>query len=103
MDRKNWVGITLPILSENDSECIEAAVSSHHGVLCYYMLTENVWLCIIEQEINLFDNYNRSSRTPRPGFSLFECYGQKIGLIFSKHNSVLVFLMGQDPTCPGNN
>ena len=37
------------------------------------------------------------------GFGLFECYGQKIGLIFSKHNSVLVFLMGQNPECPGYN
>ena len=31
------------------------------------------------------DTTKRSSRTPRPGFSLFECYRQKISLIFSKH------------------
>ena len=36
----------------------------------------------------------------RPGFSLFECIRQKIGLIFCKHDSVLVFLMGQNPKCP---
>ena len=34
-------------------------------------------------------------RAPRPGFSLFECYIQKI--------NVLVFLMGQNPKCPGYN
>ena len=28
---------------------------------------------------------------------------KKVGLIFSKHNSVLVFLMGQNPKCPGYN
>ena len=33
------------------------------------------------------------SRTPKPSFSLFECSRQKI--------SVLVFLMGQNPKCPG--
>ena len=48
-------------------------------------------------------NCNRSSRIARPGFSLFECYRQKIGLIFSKHDSVLVFLMGQNPKCWGYN
>ena len=35
-----------------------------------------------------------------PDFSLFECYRQKIGLIFSKHNSIP--LMGQNPKCLGN-
>ena len=39
-------------------------------------------------------------KTPKPGVSLFECYRQKIGLIFSKHNSVLVFVMGQNLKCP---
>ena len=34
---------------------------------------------------------------------LFECYRQKIGLIFSKHNNVLVSLMGQNTKCPGYN
>ena len=53
--------------------------------------------------LNKTYNQNRSSRTPRPGFSLFECYIQKIGAIFSKHNSVLVFLVGQNPKCPGYN
>ena len=44
---------------------------------------------------NVLYNKKRSSQTPRPGFSLFECYKQKL--------SVLVFLMGQDPKCPGYN
>ena len=44
----------------------------------------------------LYNNNNkRSSRTPRPGFSLFECHWRKI--------SVLVFLMGQNPKCSGYN
>ena len=28
--------------------------------------------------IKLYTNYKMSSRTPRPGFSLFECYRQKL-------------------------
>ena len=40
---------------------------------------------------NLNLNYKRSSRTPRPGFSLLECYRQKI--------IVLVFLIVQNPKC----
>ena len=45
----------------------------------------------------------QESRTLMPGFNLFQSYRQKNGLIFSKQNSVLVFLMGQNPKCPGNN
>ena len=30
----------------------------------------------------------KSSRTPRPGFRLYECYRQKFGLIFCKHNCI---------------
>ena len=36
-----------------------------------------------------------SFQTPGSGFSLFECYRQKIGLIFSKQNSVLISLKGR--------
>ena len=36
-------------------------------------------------------NWKWSSRSPRRGFSLLECYRQKI--------SVLVFLIGQNPIC----
>ena len=48
----------------------------------------------VEHNISL--NYKKSSRTPRPGFSLFECFRQKLGIIFCKI-AVLVFLMGQNP------
>ena len=38
----------------------------------------------------------------KPGFSLFECFRQKIGILFV-NIAVLVFLMGQNPKCPGYN
>ena len=64
-------------------------------IMLYFLLYGVLLLTITTPLIKL--NYNRSFLTQRPVFSLFECYRQKIGLIFSKHNSVLGFPMGQNP------
>ena len=52
-----------------------------------------IYMPYIIKYINIYFNQKRSILTPRPGFGLFECDNQKI--------SVLVFLMGQNPKCPG--
>ena len=91
MQNLEWYLADLKSTRKNTIETVEKSLTDMFIRLvriypCLYFITK------LEQEF------------PNSETRLFECYRQQISLLFSKHNSVLVVLMGQENSkCSGYN